>query len=399
MAINTDPKKIEEIMTRGVEDVITAESLRMKLSSGKQLRIKFGVDPTSPNIHLGRAVPLRKLRALQDLGHQIILLIGDFTALIGDPSDKLSKRPMLTKDDVEKNMAGYKEQLGRIVDLSKVEFVHNSDWLEKLGFAEISQLAESFTVQQMLARRNFKDRYERGEEISVREFLYPLLQGYDSVVLKADIEIAGFDQLFNMKAGRIIQKCYGQPEQDILTFQMLEGTDGRKMSSSWGNVIALNDTPNDMLGKIMSMRDELITKYYLLCTDVVMEEIKQIEESITLGKLNPRDAKMQLAKEIVRMYHGAEAADKAEEYFVTAFQKKEVPANLPEVTVESGSKLVEILLNQEAIKSKSDFRRLIEEGAIGWMDGDKISDPNFTINQTGVLRVGKKKFLKIMLKK
>ncbi len=397
MKIDTDPKKIEEIMTRGVEDVIVAQSLKSKLLSGQQLRIKFGVDPTSPNVHLGRAVPLRKLKALQDLGHQIVLLIGDFTALIGDPSDKLAKRPMLTKADVEKNMAGYKEQLGKIVDLSKVEFVHNAQWLEKLGFAEISQLAESFTVQQMLTRRNFKDRYEKGEEISVREFLYPLLQGYDSVEVKADIEIGGFDQLFNMKAGRVIQKCYGQPEQDIMTFQMLEGTDGRKMSSSWGNVIALNDTPNDMLGKIMSMRDELISKYYLLCTDVSMEKIKDIEDSISSGKINPRDAKMQLAKEIVRMYHGAEAAEKAEEYFVTAFQKKEIPDEVEEVKVLAGSKLVDVLLEQGIVKSKTDFRRLVDEGAIGFMDEEKISDPNFILEEGGVLKVGKKRFLKIVM--
>lgn len=397
MKIDTDPKKIEEIMTRGVEDVIVAESLKAKLLSGHQLRIKFGVDPTSPNVHLGRAVPLRKLKALQDLGHQIVLLIGDFTALIGDPSDKLSKRPMLTKEDVERNMSGYKEQLGKIVDLSKVEFVHNALWLEKLGFAEISQLAESFTVQQMLARRNFKDRYEKGEEISVREFLYPLLQGYDSVEVKADIEIGGFDQLFNMKAGRVIQKCYGQPEQDIMTFQMLEGTDGRKMSSSWGNVISLNDTPNDMLGKIMSMRDELISKYYLLCTDIPTEEIKNIESDIAAGTLNPRDAKMKLAKEIVKMYHGAEASDKAEEYFVTAFQKKEVPDDVEEIKIKSGTKLVDVLLEQGIVKSKSDFRRLIDEGAIGFMDSEKISDPSFIIEQGGVLKVGKKRFVKILI--
>jgi tyrosyl-tRNA synthetase len=397
MAIDTDPKKIDEILIRGVEDVFVEESLRSKLLSGKSLRIKFGIDPTSPNIHLGRAVVLRKLKAFQDMGHQIVLLIGDFTALIGDPSDKLSKRPMLTKEDVEKNMTSYREQLGKIIDLSKVEFVHNSDWLGKLGFAEISQLAESFSVQQMSNRRNFKDRLDKGEEVSLREFLYPLMQGYDSVAVKADVEIGGLDQLFNLKAGRIIQKFYGQLEQDILTCQMLEGTDGRKMSSSWGNVIALNDTPNEMLGKIMSMRDELIAKYYLLCTDVPMEKIKTIEIELSSEKVNPRDIKMQLAKEIVRMYHGTEAAEKAEEYFVQAFQKKAIPDDVEEIKISSGVKLVDVLMEQGLVKSKSDFRRLMDEGAIGWVDGEKISDSNFVVNEGGVLKVGKKRFVKIII--
>lgn len=394
MAIDTDPKKIEEILTRGVEDIIVKESFRAKLLSGKELRVKLGMDPTSPNIHLGRAITLRKLRAFQDLGHKIIFLVGDFTALIGDPSDKLSKRPMLSKEEVEKNMLTYKEQLEKILDLDKTEFVHNSDWLGKLGFAEISQLAEAFTVQQMLARRNFKDRYDKGEEISVREFLYPLLQGYDSVELKADIEIGGFDQLFNLKAGRVIQKHYGQPEQDILTTQMLEGTDGRKMSSSWGNVIALTDTPNDMYGKIMAMKDELIEKYYLLCTNRSLAEIDAIKKELEEGA-NPRDIKMGLAKEIAGMYHGAEAAEKAEENFVATFQKKEIPNEVEEVSAAPGKKLIDLLIEAEIVKSKSDFRRLIEEGAIGFMGGEKITDPNFTVTEAGVLKVGKKRFLKI----
>lgn len=396
MAIDTDPKKIEEIMTRGVEDIFVADSLRTRLSSGKELRIKFGIDPTSPNVHLGRTVPLLKLRALQKMGHKIVLLIGDFTALIGDPSDKLSKRPMLTKESVESNMATYREQLGKIINLDKVEFVHNSDWLGKLGFAEIAQLAESFSVQQMLARRNFKDRIDKEEEISLREFMYPLMQGYDSVVLKADVEIGGFDQLFNLKAGRVIQKYYGQPEQDVLTVQMLEGTDGRKMSSSWGNVIALTDSPNDMLGKTMSLRDELISKYFLLCTELSQTEIEKIEGQIKAGELNPRDVKMRLAKEIVTMYHGADAATKAEEYFVTAFQKKETPDEIEEVKITAGVKLIDLLVAQGVVKSKSDFRRLVDEGAVA-LDGEKITDPNFIVTAGGVLKVGKKRFLKILV--
>ncbi|MCX6713206.1 MAG: tyrosine--tRNA ligase [Candidatus Vogelbacteria bacterium] len=394
MVIDTNPKKIDEILTRGVEDIFILDSLRKKLSSGQPLRIKFGADPTGPKIHIGRAVPLRKLKAFQDLGHQIVILVGDFTAQIGDPSDKLSKRPMLTKEDVEKNMADYKEIYSKILDISKVEFVYNSDWLGKLGFAEICQLAESFSVQQMLSRRNFKDRVDKGEEISLREFLYPLMQGYDSVVLKADVEIGGFDQLFNLKAGRTIQKHYGQPEQDILTCQMLEGTDGRKMSTSWGNVINITDEPNDMYGKVMSLNDELIAKYFLLCTDLPLDEIEGVKQELVNGG-NPRDEKMRLAKEIVKMYHGEEAAEKAEEYFVTTFQKKEVSADTEELPTAIGTKLADLLLEKGLVKSKSDWRRLVDEGAVA-LDGEKITDPNFIVAAGGVLKVGKKKFVKLV---
>jgi tyrosyl-tRNA synthetase len=215
---------------------------------------------------------LRKLRAFQDLGHIVVFIIGDFTAQIGDPSDKLEKRPMLTAEAIKHNLKTYKEQVGKIIDLSKAEFHYNSTWLSKLRFQEIAELAESFSVQQMTARRNFKDRFDKGEEVSLREFLYPLMQGYDSVAINADVELGGFDQLFNVKAGRVVQKHYGKPEQDVLTVQMLEGTDGRKMSSSWGNIIAIVDEPNDMYGKIMSVRDDLLTKYFLLCTDLSEEE-------------------------------------------------------------------------------------------------------------------------------
>ena len=395
--INTDSQKIDEILTRGVEDIFILDSLRKKLASGQPLRVKFGADPTGPKIHIGRAVPLRKLKAFQDLGHQIIILVGDFTAQIGDPSDKLGKRPMLAKEEVEKNMADYKEIYGKILNINKVEFVYNSDWLGKLGFGEICQLAESFSIQQMLNRRNFKDRTAKGEEISLREFLYPLMQGYDSVQIKADVEIGGFDQLFNLKAGRVIQKHYGQPEQDILTCQMLEGTDGRKMSTSWGNVINITDESNDMYGKIMSLKDELIAKYFILCTDLPLGEIENIKRQLADGA-NPRDIKMCLAKKIVTMYHGDKVAREAEEYFVTAFQKKEVPANLEEVRVEKNKLLVDVLLKQHVIKSKSEFRRLIDEEAIITLpDEKKIEDANFIVQEPIILKIGKKRFLKLKI--
>lgn len=389
-------EKINEILTRGIEDVFVLESLKKKLLSDKPQIVKLGVDPTGPNIHLGRAIPLRKLRDFQKLGHKIVFLIGDFTAQIGDPSDKLDKRPMLSKEKVLENLKNYKKNVGKILDLKKTQFVYNSKWLAKLNFREIAELAESFTVQQMLARRNFKDRYEKGEEISLREFLYPLLQGYDSVQIKADIEIGGFDQLFNLKAGRVIQKYYGQPEQDVLTYQMLEGTDGRKMSTSWGNVINITDEPNDIYGKIMSLRDDLIIKYFTLCTDLEMAEVKAISHNLKQGE-NPRDAKMRLAWEIVALYHGKKEADKAQEYFVSVFQKKENPDEAQKIQAQIGDKLIDILLFEKVVSSKTDFRRLVEAGSIKINGEKKISDPFFVIKESCLIKVGKHRFVSILV--
>ncbi|NBV43145.1 tyrosine--tRNA ligase, partial [bacterium] len=237
--ISTDEQKIYELLTRGVEEVFVKEELEKKLKSGEQLRIKLGIDPTGPNIHIGRAVTLRKLREFQNLGHQVVLIIGDFTARIGDASDKDSKRPPLTKEQVRENFADYERQIGKVLDMSKVEVRMNSEWLSELGFEGVFQLAEKFSLQQMLRRRNFSDRIDQGNEIGLHEILYPLMQGYDSVAVRADVEVGGFDQLFNLQAGRILQKAYGQPEQSIMNLQMLEGTDGRKMSTSWGNPLPI----------------------------------------------------------------------------------------------------------------------------------------------------------------
>lgn len=394
MKIDTDPKKIQTILERGVEDIFIKEELEKKLKSGRQLIIKLGFDPTGPKIHIGRAVVLRKLKAFQELGHQVVFIVGDFTAQVGDPSDKLEKRPMLSKEDIEKNIKDYKKLVGKIIDVKKAKFVYNSKWLSKLGFQEISQLAESFTVQQMSSRRNFKDRLEKGEEVSLREFLYPLMQGYDSVMVKADVELGGFDQLFNLKAGRIIQKYYHQPEQDVLTVQMLEGLDGRKMSTSWGNVVNIDDEPEEMFGKIMSLKDELIVKYFTLCTDLDEERIKEIEKELKEGK-NPRDVKMDLAYEVVCLYHSNEEADKAKTYFVSAFQKREVPEEVREIKAGKGEFLSEVLLRSGLVKSKSDFRRLVEEGAISEEGERKINDPYYRLEKEEVFKVGKKNFVKI----
>lgn len=392
--IDTNEEKIDELLSRGVEDCFVKEDLKKDLISGRQLRIKFGIDPTGPKIHIGRAIPLRKLRQFQLLGHQIVLIIGDFTAQIGDPSDKLAKRPMLTREIIEENMRDYKAQIGKIIDIDKVEFVYNSDWLRPLGFQEICQLAESFTVQQMLSRRNFAERVEKGEEISLRELMYPLMQGYDSVAINADVEIGGFDQLFNLKAGRYIQKHYGKKEQNVLTIQMLEGTDGRKMSTSWGNIITVVDEPNDMYGKIMSLKDELIIKYFTLTTDLSLGEILEIEKAITQGD-NPKIHKMRLAREIVTMYHSEKAAAKAEEEFESVFAKGALPEDIPEIKLNV-TDVAQALKDLKIIESKSEWVRLIKENAVSVHEGNAITDPKWVPQESCVLKIGKRRFVKFL---
>lgn len=398
MKISTDEEKIKHLLTHGVEEVFVKESLEKKLRSGKQLRIKLGFDPTSPFLHIGRAIVLWKLREFQDLGHKVVFIVGDFTALVGDPSDKLEKRPMLTVKKVKDNLKNYRAQVGKILDLKKAEFHFNSKWLKKLDFNDVAELAECFSLQQMSHRRNFADRIEKGEEISLREFLYPLMQGYDSVAVKADVELGGFDQLFNLKAGRTIQKHYGQEEQDIMNCQMLEGTDGRKMSSSWGNVINLLDKPNDMYGKVMAVRDDLILKYFTLCTRLSDEEINNIKKSIDSGQ-NPRDAKMRLGREIISLYHGAKKAQEAEDNFIKTFQKGGVSEDVVSVVVNKDELLVEVLLEEKIISSKNEWKRLVSESAVLNMDTEeKINDPYFKILNSITLRIGKRRFVKIKVK-
>jgi tyrosyl-tRNA synthetase len=389
----TDEAKIDELLTRGVEDIMVKEELKKDLLSGRQLRVKLGIDPTGPKIHLGRAIPLRKLRELQKLGHQAVLVVGDFTAQIGDASDKTEKRPMLTRAQIDENIKDYKNQIGKIIDISKTEFVYNNDWLSKLSFGDVVKMMDCFTVQQMLARRNFKDRYDAGKEISLREFLYPMMQGYDSVEIKADIELGGFDQLFNVKAGRIMQEYFGQPKQHIMVGTMLEGTDGRKMSTSWENVITVVDEPFDMFGKLMSVRDELIIKYFTLCTDVTLAEITQIEKELKNGA-NPRDIKMRLATEIVCMYHSDKAASLAKNAWVETFSKGGVPDEVPEVHATKDQSLADVLIGAGVVSSKTDWRRLIEDGAVTDVEGAAVTDPKIKA-YPATLKVGKKRFVKV----
>lgn len=390
MGIITDERKIDQVLTRGVTEVIDREHLKKALLSGKQLRVKLGFDPTGSKIHIGRAIVLRKLREFQNLGHQVVFIVGDFTASIGDPSDKLEKRPTLTADQIKANYKQYKEQVGKIIDLRKAEFKFNSKWLSKLSYADRMQLARSFTVNQMLARRNFSDRLKKQGEIGLEELDYPLMQGYDSVAVKADVELGGFDQLFNLQAGRVIQPRYNQQPQDILTTEMLEGTDGRKMSTSWGNVINIVDEPNDMFGKVMSVTDALIDKYFKLCTDVSDEEMAKLPT-------NPKEKKMRLAVEITTLYHGAKLAEAAKQNFIEVFSNKGVPKDIPTVRITShGITLVELLIEADLVTSKSEARRLIEQGGVK-INEEKKTNPTETIaiEDGMIVQVGPRRFVRI----
>lgn len=398
----TKEEKIDEILGRGVAEVIHLNNLRGKLISGKTLRVKFGIDPTSPNIHIGRATAIWKLRELQDLGHTIVFIIGDFTGIIGDTSDKESERPMLTKELVEKNLATYFEQAGKILDMSKVEKHRNTEWLEALTYREITEHAEVFSLSDFIARENIKIRLEKGSRVSLRELLYPLMQGYDSVAVKADLEIGGTDQRFNMLAGRKLEEHFKKEPQSILMLTLIEGLDGRKMSSSWGNTINITDEPNDMFGKVMSLRDELIIKYFINATRVPMNEVTDVEAGILAGG-NPRDAKLKLAEEIVRMYYGKEKAVSAREAFLSTFQKKEIPDDIMEIKVSKNILLSDVFVQNEIVSSKAEFRRLVEEGAMKILkegveeEGGEEKIAEYTVGATpGVYKVGKKRFVKIV---
>lgn len=388
---------IKEILERGVEQVLLRAHLVKRLERGDRLRVKFGIDPTGPKIHLGRTVPLLKLRQLQELGHQIVLVIGDFTAQIGDPSDKLNKRPMLQPEQIAVNLSGYRQQLGKILDLNKVEWRSNSDWLTKLSMLETAQLAEVFSFQQMAARRNFKERLAQDKDISLREFMYPLMQGYDSVAVQADLEIGGNDQLFNLLAGRQIQKHYNLPEQDILTTQMLEGTDGRKMSTSWGNVINITDQPDEMYGRIMSIKDELVVKYLLLTTTLPMSDIKKIDKELRHG-LNPKLAKEKLAYALLAFYHGEKSAKAAAEQFDQVHRQKKSPKQIPTYSWPVGVvKLADLLVYCQLASSKSEARRLVEQGGVKLNQTVSVS-PQQTVNKQKslLIQVGKRRFAQIV---
>jgi tyrosyl-tRNA synthetase len=384
---------VEEILSRGVVEVIDHNYLRERLLSGEKLRIKLGIDPTSPNIHLGRAVPLLKLKDFQDLGHKIVFIIGDFTGVIGDTSDKTSERPMLEKETVAENLKTYLDQTGKILDMSQVEVRYNSEWLQGLTYQEICEQANAFSLAEFIARKNIKDRLDEGKRISLRELFYPLMQGYDSVMIKADVELGGSDQWFNLLAGRTLQQHYGQKPQDVLTTNLIMGLDGRKMSSSWGNTINLLDSPKDMFGKVMSMTDNEIISYFIHCTRIPMDVVKEHEEALKQGT-NPRDVKMKLAHEITRMYWGENGAAEGEGYFKQVFQNKDLPRDIPELKVESRN-IVDVLIAAGLVKSKSEARRLIMEGGI-YVNNKTVTENEYEVPPDALLQKGKREFRKIL---
>lgn len=392
--------KVNEILTRGVTNVVELKHLEAALKSVKKLRIKFGIDPTGPDIHVGHAITYWKLRELQDLGHKIVLIIGDFTAQIGDPSDKESERQPLTQKEVKENEKGYLSQIGQILDLTKCEIRNNSEWHAKGTKQELIEEAMNFTVNQMAQRDNFAKRLDADKPVGLHEFLYPLLQGMDSVAVTADVELGGNDQYFNLLAGRTLQKKYGQKPQDVITFDLVEGTDGRKMSKTYNNAIYLSDSASEKFGKTMSIKDDLIVRYMTLLTDMKLSEIKEIEKKLVEG-MNPRDAKVILAKSLVARYHGEKVADEAEKAFAQVFVKNEMPDKIAEVAVlDKNWPLADLLEFIKLTSSKSEARRLIEQGGVK-VDGAVIGDREATIRplEDMIIQVGKRKFARIKLDK
>lgn len=396
--MNEEDKKNDELLSRGVEMIYpTKEALRQVLLSGKKLKIYTGIDPTG-KLHIGHAVILRKLRQFQELGHEIIVLIGDFTAQIGDPTGKLATRKTLSKKQIEENAIGYKELVGKILDTTKsnVRFLHNEEWTNKLKPVDLLELASCFTVSQLLERDMFQNRIKEGKEIHVNEFLYPLFQAYDSVTMDVDMEIGGNDQTFNMMAGRTLMKKTKNKEKFVLTMKLLTDSSGKKMGKTEGNMVNLDESSENMYGMIMSWADNLIIIGLEICTDVPMDKIKKYEDDIKENKINPRDVKMELAHEVVKSFHGEEKAESAENYFVSAFTKKEIPDDIQEITAEDGSELGDVLVKNKIVASKSEFTRLVKAGAVD-VENTNTTDIKFKINKTSVVKVGKKKFVKIIV--
>ena len=379
-----------EIISRGTVEVISPEELKEKLNRRKPLRVKFGADPTAPDIHLGHTVALQKLKQFQDLGHKIVFIIGDFTARIGDPSERSEARKPLTTEEIRKNAKTYQKQVFKILDKKKTEVVFNSEWLDRMSSADILELSSHSTVAQMLARADFKERFNREIDISILEFIYPLLQAYDSIQVKADVEIGGTDQKFNLLMGRQLQRDFNQEPQIIITMPLLEGTDGvRKMSKSYDNYIGITEPPKEIFGKIMSISDELMVKYYELLTEENLEEVK---------KMHPRQAKANLAKGIVETYYGETEAEKAKGEFEKVFVKRELPEEIKEIRIrEKKIWVVDLLVKSGLAISKNEAKRLISQGSVK-INHKRIkdSDMDLVIDKEYIVQVGKRKFRRIV---
>jgi len=399
MKINTDPKLIEEVLTRSIDTIYpTKEDLKKRLESGGQLTFYLGIDPTATYVHLGHATNYIILKRLHKLGHKIIVLVGDFTAKIGDPSDKNAARKRLTDEDVKENVKTFKDQIGKILDFedkeNPIEFKFNSEWLAKLTFEDVVDLASNFTVQRMLERDSFEKRIKEQKPLYVHEFFYPLMQGYDSVAMDVDVEVGGTDQTFNMLAGRTLLKNYKNKEKIVVTTTLLENpaTGEKLMSKSLGTGIGLDESPNEMFGKTMRMPDEAIVQVFIDCTYKTMEEIEEIKKQLE-GGANPRDLKVALAKEIVKTYHSEEEAEKAEEYFINTFKNKETPDEIPELKPASYN-IVDVLVESKICKSKSEARQMIEQGGVKVND-EKVESIELETKASDVVQKGKRFFVKI----
>ena len=379
---------LETVLNRGVSDIIVREHLERRLRYGKKLRVKLGIDPTAPDIHLGHTIVLRKMRQFQNLGHKAVLIIGDFTAQIGDPSGQSAERKLLTEKEVENNLRHYLKQAGKVIDLKKAEIRYNSEWLKKLNSKKLAELLTLVSVQQMIERNDFKERIETGRSLRMSEFIYPVFQGYDSVIVKADIELGGADQKFNLLMGRTLMERFNMTPQDILTTPLLEGIDGvRKMSKSYGNYIGVMDKPNDMFGKIMAIPDSLIEKYFITLTDTDFPK-----------HLEPREAKMLLGEIIVSQYHSPKKALNAKHEFVRVFSKKETPDKVLEIRVAKTISILDILLLAK-VPSKSEARRLIDRGAVKINNSLKTNqDEILSLKNGDIIKIGKRRFFKIKLK-
>ena len=388
-----------KIISKGVDEIIGLDELKEKLTKNKPLTVKLGLDPSAPDIHLGHTVVLRKLRQLQDLGHNIVIIIGDFTGKIGDPTGKSKARKALTTEQVLENAKTYEEQIFKVLDKKKTKVNFNSEWLSRMNFEDVIRLGAKMTVARMLERDDFKKRYENQMPISIHEFFYPLMQGFDSVEIKADIELGGTDQRFNLLMGRMLQKEFGQEPQCTIMMPLLEGLDGiNKMSKSLGNYIGIDEDAKVMFEKIMTIPDELIVKYFELVTDIHPDEVEKIKELLRDGT-NPRDIKMQLGREIVELYHGKDAVNDAEDRFKLVFQRKEIPDDIKCVEVSKENlDLAEIITNNLLVKSKNEFRRLVVQGGVK-VNGEKLGNiEDLILSEEMIIQIGKKKFIKIIIK-
>ena len=390
-----------EIIRRGADEILLEEGLVKKLERGKPLRIKAGFDPTAPDLHLGHTVLINKLRQFQDLGHEILFLIGDFTAMIGDPTGKSATRPPLTREEVLENAKTYEHQIFKILDPEKTSVLFNSSWMAAMSAADMIQLAAKHTVARMLERDDFSKRYKGGQSIAVHEFLYPLVQGYDSVEMKADVELGGTDQKFNLLVGRQLQEVYGQEPQVCLTMPILEGLDGaQKMSKSLGNYVGIADAPDDMFGKLMSISDELMWRYFELLSFRPMSEIEQFQRQVEEGA-NPRDIKFLLAEELIARFHDSASATQARENFIARFQKGAMPDEMPEVSLAAGAAglaIANLLKEAGLVTSTSEALRMIKQGAVK-IDGERLEDRNLKVEagSQAVFQVGKRRFARVTL--